>query len=154
MNVDWLGLVHVLAAGTALGAGTAVAIARKGTVWHRRNGQVFALAMLVLNLSALGLYDLTGRVNLFHFFALASLFTVGMGVRAARLRFPDWRRSHAYWMLWAYVGLLAATTSEVLTRLPIARSSWTAFGITVGLASALTCLIGAVLIQRAVRSLR
>lgn len=150
MSVDIVGTLHVLAAGAALGAGTAVAVARKGTPWHRATGRAFGIAMLLLNLSALALYDLTGRANLFHAFALLSLISVGLGWRAARRRGPEWRRVHANWMLWSYVGLLAAALSEVATRLPIARESWTHFSIAVGLATGLVCAVGAVLIRRAV----
>jgi uncharacterized membrane protein len=154
MSIDVIGTLHVLAAGAALGAGTAVAVARKGTLWHRNTGRAFGIAMLVLNLTALAIYDLTGRVNLFHAFALLSLVGLGLGWRAARRRGPAWRLAHANWMLWSYVGLLAAALSEVATRLPIARASWTHFSIAVGLATGLVCAVGAVLIHRAVRRIR
>lgn len=150
---DPVGTAHLLAAGAALGAGTAVAVAPKGTVRHRALGRVYLGAMVALNASALLIYDLTGRPNLFHAFAVLSLCSVVAGYAVARRRGPGWREAHATWMLWSYVGLLCATTSELAVRLPWVRS-WTHFGIAVGVATCATAMVGAWRIRRAVARVR
>jgi uncharacterized membrane protein len=150
MSVDILGTLHVLSAGAALALGTAVAAAPKGTAWHRLVGRSYTAAMLVLNGSALTIYDLSGGPNPFHFLAIVSLVSIAMGWRAARLRFSGWRAPHAQWMLWSYVGLLAAAASELVVRLPGGLASWRVFGLLVGLASVVVCAAGAFVIRRTV----
>lgn len=153
MAFDPIAFVHVLAAGAALATGTAVAVAPKGTARHRALGQAYLAAMIALNASALLIYDLTGGPNLFHAFAVVSLLGVLAGWAAARRRGPAWRPAHATWMLWSYVGLWCATTSELAVRLPVVRS-WTHFGVAVGAASFLTAAVGGWLIHRAVARVR
>lgn len=153
MAFDALAAVHLLAAGAALATGSAVAVAPKGTARHRALGQAYLGAMVALNVSALLIYDLTGRPNLFHVFAVVSLLTVLAGFAAARRRGPSWRPAHARWMLWSYVGLWCATTSELAVRLPAVRT-WTHFGLAVGAATVATAAAGAWLIHRAVARVR
>lgn len=152
--VDAIGTLHLLAAGFALATGSAVAVAAKGSARHRALGRLYLGAMLALNASALLIYDLNGRPNLFHAFALVSLASVLGGFVAARRRWPGWREVHARSMLWSYVGLLAAAASELIVRVPGLVQGWIGFGTAVGAATALTCGIGAWCIQRAVARLR
>lgn len=149
-----LGLLHLASALAALLLGTAVALSRKGTPTHVLMGRAYLVAMLVLNGSALALYELAGRANLFHFFALISLASLLAGYVAVRRRRPEWRRLHARSMLWSYVGLLAAAASETIVRVPGVFTSWTSFGVAVGVASTLVCTVGAVAIQRSVARIR
>ena len=141
--MDWLGQGHLWTALLAIGAGAVVVARRKGTRFHRWCGRVYVAAMLVLNVTALCIYDLFGGFGPFHVAALFSLLTVFMGLRAAWLRHPQWRIAHAYWMSWSYVGLLAAAVSETATRYLDFNFGWT-----VGIATALVGLAGAVVINR------
>ena len=150
MGFDALGSLHLLAAGAALALGTAVAVSPKGTATHRAIGHSYLGAMVALNLTALLIYDLSGRWNLFHFAALVSLATILLGWRAARRRRPGWRLAHGTWMLWNYVGLLCATTSELVVRVPGLVRGPASFGIAIGVASMLTAAVGGFLIHRAV----
>ena len=115
-----LGAVHVAFGLAALASGAAVLLRRKGTASHRRLGWTYAAAMLGLNGTAFLIYRLFGGVGPFHVAALASLVTlVGGLIPAIRRRPADrWVERHYYWMTYSYVGLLAATTSEIVTRLP------------------------------------
>ena len=149
-----LGTLHLVCALAALVLGTAVALMRKGTPTHLLVGRAYLVAMLVLNGTALSLYELTGRANLFHFFALVSLASLLAGFVAARRRRPGWRTLHARSMLWSYVGLLAAAASESIVRVPGVFTDWLNFGVAVGLATTLVCTVGAVLIRRTVARIR
>lgn len=150
--MDILGTFHLFTAGLALGSGASVAIARKGTKRHRWTGRIYVAAMLGLNLSALAIYDLTGRFNLFHVFALVGLATLAAGWIPAYRQRGTWKPLHARFMMWSYAGLLMAAVSEMATRLPIVRS-WTAFGIAVGLGTGAVMLVSIVVIERAARPL-
>lgn len=150
--MDALGAFHLFTAGLALASGASVAVARKGTARHRWTGRVYLAAMLLLNLSALSIYELTGRFNLFHFFAMVSLVTLLAAWLPALLKRGAWKPWHARFMMWSYAGLLMAAVSEVATRLPII-TSWKSFGIAVGVATTIVAVISAIVIERAARPL-
>ena len=84
MNPQLFAAIHVAACAAALMLGAAVAAAPKGTRWHRRAGRAFVASMLTLNLSALGLYRLSGGFNGFHALALFSLAGLAAGWWCAR----------------------------------------------------------------------
>lgn len=150
MVEDPIGWLHLLSAYAALLLGGLVAAMPKGTRRHRWLGRSFAVTMVLLNISALAIYDLTGRPNMFHLFAVISLVSLAAGWIAARRRGPVWREVHMRSMLWAYVGLLAAAASELIVRVPGVVTSWLGFGVAVGVATTLVCTVGAVLIERTV----
>ena len=154
MVEDPIGWLHLTSAWAALLLGGVVAMMRKGSPRHRWLGRSFAATMVVLNATALAIYDLTGRPNMFHLFAVISLVSLGAGWFAARRSGPVWREVHARSMLWAYVGLLAAAASEFIVRVPGVVTGWLGFGIAVGIATTLVCTVGAVLIERTVARLR
>lgn len=150
--MDAIGTLHLLAAGLALGSGASIAIARKGTRRHRWTGRLYAVAMLALNASALAIYDLTGRFNLFHVFALVGLATLAAGWIPGLAKRGNWRPWHARFMMWSYAGLLMAALSEIATRLPVVNS-WKTFGIAVGIATFTVMFIAVFVIERAARPL-
>ena len=95
-------------------------ISRKGDRLHRILGLTWSALMLTVNTSAFSMYDVNGGLNLFHFFAVASLVALIPGFWAARQyaltrerRFL-WR--HAWLMAWAYFGLAAAGISQLVPR--------------------------------------
>jgi hypothetical protein len=85
-GLDPLGLVHALFGLTALVLGLSVILGRKGTRLHRRLGRDYLLAMVLLNATALAIYDLYGRFGPFHWAALGSLATLGAGFVPVFLR--------------------------------------------------------------------
>lgn len=145
--MDWLGLSHFATALLAIVAGVVVVWNKKGTQFHRWTGRVYALSMLLLNLTALGIYDLFGGFGPFHAAAIASLVTIIIGVGVAWRRRPGWRVRHAYWMSWSYVGLLAAAASESTTRYFQFDFAWS-----VALSTIAVLTIGGLLINRLVPS--
>ena len=157
-----LGWTHTVAALTALVAGAAVLLTRKGTRRHRQLGWAYVVSMLLLNGTALLIYRLSGRFGPFHVGAVFSFVTVvagaaaALGARRARARRNAVERAralerHYQWMTWSYVGLAAAAVSEIATRMPALRprpGQGMAFGITVAVASLLVVGVGAQLIRR------
>ena len=120
LGLDPFGLVHALLGVAALILGLALLLRRKGTRVHRRIGQGYVLSMLLLNITALMIYDLYAGFGPFHVAAVISLATVGAGFIPVYLRRPraSWLQLHAIFMCWSYVGLLAAFVSEVAVRVP------------------------------------
>ena len=157
-----LGWIHTAAALTALIAGAAVLLTRKGTRRHRQLGWAYVVSMLLLNVTALLIYRLFGRFGPFHVGAVFSFVTVvagtaaALGARKARARRDAVERAralerHYQWMTWSYVGLAAAAVSEIATRLPALRprpGQGLVFGVTVIVATLLVVAVGAQLIPR------
>jgi uncharacterized membrane protein len=154
MTSSTLGVAHLASALTAMALGALVLLERKGTLSHRAIGTGYVLAMVLVNLSALGIYRLTGRFGPFHTLALASLATVAWGMRAALLRRQGWMQTHAYSMAWSYVGLSAAAAAEIAVRVPSLAASInsaaraTALGIAI---AALFTLLGFWAVPRLLR---
>ena len=137
---------HVIAALAALLLGGVVFPMRKGGRLHVRLGFGYVVSMLIMNVTAFGIYRLTGKVNPFHVGAFFSLATVLAGwVPAIRRRPRDrWLHLHFEFMSWSYVGLVAGAVSEVGTRLPQAP-----FVGAVVAGSAAVFVLGGMLIVRA-----
>ena len=57
-------------------------------------------------------------------------------------------------MLWSFVGLLAATVSELIVRVPGLVQDWIGFCLAIGIASSVTVAVGALATQRAVARIR
>src|SRR5262245_16186831 len=95
MNPTSLGAAHFASAIAALALGAAVVpTTRKGTSEHRLVGMGFVLAMVTVNVTALGLYRLTGTFGPFHALALMSLMSLLLGVVPALRRQPGWLVAH------------------------------------------------------------
>src|SRR5260370_15616778 len=114
---SWLGATDFTAAIAALAFGAIVLAAPKGTPLHRTIGAGYVAAMVILNVSALPIYRLTGHFEPFHALALFSFATVVCGIAPALRRRPGWLMAHYWSMAWSYLGLLAAACSEIVVRL-------------------------------------
>jgi uncharacterized membrane protein len=148
--MNTIGVVHTALASVALLAGLAIFSIAKGTRLHRAVGYVYVLCMLGLNLTALTIYRLFDGFGPFHYFAIASLITVMAGFLHVFTRRPreTWLYHHYAWILWSYVGLVAAAVSEVLTRAPLIDASGARFAAAVFIGSAVTLAIGGAIIHR------
>jgi uncharacterized membrane protein len=146
-----LGMAHFTAGLAALALGAVNVCERKGTPTHRMIGVGYVLAMLIVNVTALCLYRLTGRFGPFHALALVSLAIVIGGIVATLLRRERWLRTHYYCMASSYVGLLAAACAEALARAPIfsaaVNSPIRAIGLGMGIAG-LFAALGALILAR------
>ena len=123
MILSTIGAAHMAASVVALALGTVVVMERKGTAAHRAIGAGYVAAMVAVNLTALGLYRLTGHFGPFHLLALMSLATVAHGMLAALRRRRGWLGTHYYAMAWSYLGLLAAACAEAVVRIPMLAAS-------------------------------
>ena len=144
-----LGWIHTAAAVAALALGAAVLLRGKGTGSHRRLGWTYLIAMVLLNVTALAIYRLTGSFGPFHVAAILSLASVTAGVIPAVRRKPavTWVEHHYWWMTYSYLGLIAAAVAEVMTRVPGVRFWWT-----VVIASVAVFVVGVPIIRRRARS--
>lgn len=139
-----LGTVHIVFAIAALTLGAAVAFRPKGGQRHRTLGYCYAISLLLVNVSALTVYEDSAGAGPFHVLALISLVTLISGFIPAFLRLPvtSWLGLHAYFMSWSYVGLVAAGVAQIATML----SSLTPL-LAVGVPSIVVVIIGALLIH-------
>ena len=112
------GLIHTLAAITALLAGLLVFLRPKAGTLHRRIGYVYSAAMVIMIATALWIYQLTGSFNLLHAFALVSTVQLSCGLYHVIARRPRgaWMKAHFEWMCGSYIGLCAALVAETSTR--------------------------------------
>jgi uncharacterized membrane protein len=139
----------------ALAFGAIVLGAPKGTPLHRTIGAGYVAAMVILNVSSLAIYRLTGHFEPFHALALFSLATVVRGMVPALRRRPGWLMAHYWNMAWSYLGLLAAACSEIVVRLflraGILTGTWQLIGGSIAIAI-LFVVIGMVVLPRLQRA--
>lgn len=150
---DPIGWMHLYSGLTALGFGTAVVVLGKGTATHRAAGLAYVFAMLVLNATALSLYNMTGHFGPFRVLALVSLACTLMGLAQPLLKRPGWLMRHYLWMARSYLGLLAAAAAEALVRIPALHVNTATRGFALGIVAAiLVGSAGAVVIPRLKRT--
>ena len=119
-----LSLVHTLCGAICLVLGAFVFFNRKGNRIHRLVGTIYVISMVALNVTALCIYHLTGRFNLFHVFAILILAMVFVGWAQVvfRHRLKSWFYRHYTYMCWSYAGLVAATSNEAFVRVPVLKA--------------------------------
>jgi uncharacterized membrane protein len=112
--VTLLGWLHLVAATLALSVGGLVFVSRKGTKRHVLLGRAYGLALLLVNLPALLLYEESGSFGPFHVLAIVSLFTLTAGLAPLLLgyRTRPYRVRHGFFVAWSYVGLVAAGLAQ------------------------------------------
>lgn len=112
-------MLHVVLSLASLVLGAIILFNPKGTRTHRQVGKLYGFSMIGLNLSALGIYHLTGRFNLFHLTAILSLVLVvtGWAQVLLRRRLHKWLYRHYVYMCWSYVALVAAAFNEGFVRI-------------------------------------
>lgn len=135
---------HIGSALLALVLALVVLIAPKGTRFHKLMGYVFAIALLLVNGSAIFMYNLTGRFNLLHVFAVISLGSLIYGMIPAILRKQaHWLRRHISGMTGAALGVWGAGLAELTIRvLPGFLNPSQIIGIAAGIGVVFFFLIG------------
>lgn len=125
MNFDHIisnntGLIHLIVSIITLLTGTLNLILVKGTVLHKRIGQVYAVAMIVLLVTAFMMYNLFGTWGIFHWTAVISTLTLFGGLFPILTKRPanNYVLLHFSFMYWSVIGLYGAFVSELFVRLP------------------------------------
>lgn len=138
-------ILHTALGVAALALGFALAARRKGTPVHKWTGRAYALAMLALCISSLGIPaevgPTWGRFGVFHAIAVAGVVYLAFGVLPVLWRgsVRDWYQKHLYFTLWSFVGLLMATLSHVYE--PVALTLMGPVGLTPQSASITTAIL-------------
>jgi len=119
---DWIGITHLIAAVVTLICGTLVLAMNKGTRRHQQVGYVYAVSILVVVITAFGIYRLFRGFGPFHAFALVAIFSLALGMilMFKKERTAKAIKTHYSRMYWSVMGLYAAFTAETLVRLPSA----------------------------------
>ncbi|WP_069947009.1 DUF2306 domain-containing protein [Microbulbifer aggregans] len=146
-----VGLIHTLCAIIAVIIGGLVVLFRKGTGRHKALGYTFFSAMIMMNVTALFTESIYS-FGPFHWMAIGSLVFVTAGVSVPVLfrKSRNWLRVHYDFMLWSYVGLIAAMFSEIAVRVPAVGTvigGGTLFWTLVIASSVLTFVVGGYLIN-------
>jgi len=136
------GLIHLIASMISLICGTLVLVLPKGTRIHKSSGYIYFIFMLLVNVTAFGLYHLYGRFGPFHIAALVSLATLLAGMIPVLLRTKSWLNYHLSFMYYSVMGLYAAFASEVIVRIP-----GIAFGPAVGIATSMVMITAMIFFQ-------
>jgi len=116
---------HILAAFSALLVGGAVLLVAKGTHTHRVIGAIYVVALVVVNVAALSLHR-ENTFGVFHWLAVASLVTIGIGLSPLVLgrKSPPVIATHAYCMTWSYAGLVAAGCGQLVAAVGPGDGTW------------------------------
>lgn len=148
---DVLGGVHFASALLAMIFGAIVIFKTKGTKFHIRAGYAYAISMLILNVTALMIFQLFGHFGPFHYAALISLASLFGGLIPAYLKKPEktWLEFHYEFMNWSVIGLYAAFWSETFSRF----FRFAGFWVLVATATAMTVAIGWYLLKKKKKSL-
>ena len=113
-----MGGVHVVSAVIGLATGAFVLLTPKGTGIHKKIGNVFAVALLLVNLSAAFIYDFNdGKISVFHWLIPVSLFFLIYGMLPMMSnKKPRRLNRHIIGMNGAALGLWAAGATEYFVR--------------------------------------
>ena len=109
--------MHLVGSLAALAAGFLALLRPKGTPVDRRRGRVYALALLVTSVTALGIY----RRGIFffpHWLAIAALIVTTVGILAAHFKVPQKTRLHLHLtcLLTSLYILVGGSVNEVFLR--------------------------------------
>ncbi len=154
------GAAHTAAAVIALILGPVLFSRVKGDKPHRQFGYAYVAAMLVVCLAGLPMRGFMGVISPFHVLAIVSLVTVSAGLIGAVISAnsqsgrPGMVHAHMKFMAWSYIGLVAAGSAQIGTRVAAAYGfSGAQIGVTIGVISVATCFTGAALINLSAKTL-
>jgi uncharacterized membrane protein len=144
-DISMIGWFHTVFCFVALVAGAWNIAGRKGTLVHRSIGKAYVASMVLLNVSALFVYERgatavtkvdLNRFGPFHWLALATLAIVVIGyLAAARQARAPFAYLHPISMVVSYYLLVAGAVNEVYARIDslgvfAARTGGAAVGLT------------------------
>ncbi len=121
---DWIGMIHVITSLIAMILGGAVLLSDKGTMRHKRIGYAYTISMIIILLTAMMIYRLSGSFGPFHVIAIIGFIYLGIGIIPMVLKVNRWLNLHVYFMYWSVVGLYAAFVAELVVRIPDTPFWW------------------------------
>jgi uncharacterized membrane protein len=148
-NLTVAGAIHTVLAILGIVVGLIQLLRPKGGPIHRALGYAFVYAMLIADGAAMLVFQFTGKFNILHIGAVVNFACIILAIVPV-LRSPrpsNWKIQHYYWISWSYVGLLAATATELVVRTSALTTRGQAWMVTAA-TSALVTVIGYVLIDR------
>ncbi|MEV4781098.1 DUF2141 domain-containing protein [Burkholderia sp. LMU1-1-1.1] len=142
MHLTFIGWLHTLACVYALYIGGLVLWRAKGGTTHRRDGRRYLCAMLVVNVTALGIYQI-GHFNVFHVLALCTLASLAIAFASARWRKPGrhWLRIHLSAIVFSYYQLIGGLINEAFVRVPALQGERALVGLAQGAAMIMFLMI-------------
>jgi uncharacterized membrane protein len=122
LDLSLLGWIHTSACLAALALGAINLVARKGTSLHRRIGQCYLLAILLVGVTSLGIYR-QHRFFFPHWLAIATIVLAALAYAFARFRRPRplWLHGHITSTVLTYYLLLGGGVNEVFLRVDLLR---------------------------------
>ena len=114
-----IGLAQTVCAAIVILIGLLVILATKGTKQHKMLGYAYFVAMISMNVTALFTKSIYS-FGPFHWMAIGSMILVTAGILVPLFfrRSQNRLKIHYDFMLWSYVGLIAAMFSEIAVRVP------------------------------------
>ena len=105
--------IHLAAAAAALGIGSVMLLRAKGTPMHKAFGRVWVGLIAVASISSFWILEIRGGAgfSVIHALSAWTLFAVAAAVLAVR---RGRVRTHAGWMIGAFVGLVAAGAGALM----------------------------------------
>ena len=112
------GSFHLTMAITGLFTGAYLLLTAKGTKLHKSIGYVFSAALIIVNISALFIYDFNdGKPSVFHYLIIISMFCLLYGLYPMFKKPTSGRiQQHLTGMTGAALGLWAAGATEYFVR--------------------------------------
>lgn len=117
-NLTLTGAVHMALATLCIVVGLLQLVRPKRGPGHRARGYAYVYAMLVVDGSAMLVFQFTGRFTAFHAGAILNLVCIVLAIVPV-LRSPrpaNWKLHHYYWISWSYVGLLSAAATQLVVQ--------------------------------------
>lgn len=147
-----ISFIHILSLIIAMVTGMYVLTTTKGTKRHKKIGYVYAISMIILNVTAFMIYKLFGKFGIFHWFAVLSSVTLILGMYPILVKkSKNYIYHHFNFMYWSVAGLYCAFFAEIFTRIPFILempNSRQLFGILTGVSTLLVMIIAAIIFAK------
>ena len=113
-------IVHFAFALVAIATGASLFLVTKGTSSHRWLGRLYVISALITCIAGMGIYDLTGGININHIFSFLTsvLLVTAFGIAFFRLPKNRWVKYHSLTLSWSYVIVLAFGSSQIASHTP------------------------------------
>lgn len=113
---------HIISATISIIIGAIIIIKNKGTLLHRNLGVIYFYAMLVNNITALFIYNATGKMFFPHWLAIAVLITIIPGYLVTKYKqYRYWLILHIFCQIFSYYMLIGGAVNELFLHVTSLR---------------------------------